>query len=111
MVDYSDTIFRDICTSSADRDLVYNLAASYFIDDTWAGENITKVAADYLQRNICIFMSTVSASPLIYEPVYLGFYEPGHHRAVVSCLGTLDNLPQFTIITSPSNITTSETGM
>ncbi len=57
----------------------------------WVGESVIVAAADYLQREIDVYIAAASVSPLVYSPhpeatqnspLRLAFYEPGHFRAV-----------------------------
>ncbi len=59
-------------------------------DKVWAGEDVVLAAADYLQRDIHVFIAAEQASPLVYStgvtalpPVCIAFTEPGHYQAVV----------------------------
>jgi hypothetical protein len=59
-------------------------------DKIWAGEDVILAAADYLQRDIHVFIAAEQASPLVYStgvtalpPVRIVFTEPGHYQAVV----------------------------
>jgi hypothetical protein len=92
MADHSDVIFADYCSSPDDRNFFCKLAATTFDDGVWVGENVIKAAAHFLQREIHVFIPSAAISPLSYKPgtilttlevVRLGFYEPGHYRAVV----------------------------
>ena len=65
-------------------------------DGNWVGENVILAMTDYLQRQICVFFASDTASPLTYslmasdtcgvvnDPIRIAFYEPGHFRAVAS---------------------------
>ena len=65
-------------------------------DGNWVGEDVILAMAEYLQRQICVFFASDTASPLIYsptasdtssvvnDPIRIAFYEPGHFRAVAS---------------------------
>ena len=65
-------------------------------DGNWVGEDVILAMADYLQRQICVFFASDTASPLTYSPpasdtcgvvndsIRIAFYEPGHFWAVAS---------------------------
>ena len=58
---------------------------------SWAGEDAIMATADYLKRNISIFVSSAIVSPIIYypsctcvgPPLRIAFYEPGHYVTVI----------------------------
>ena len=62
-------------------------------DGNYAGEEAILATAKYLQRSICVFMASDTASPLTYSPPvsvtttnggsnHIAFHEPGHYLAV-----------------------------
>ncbi len=62
------------------------------VDCSWVGEDAILATADYLKRNISIFLSSTIVSPITYypssctsvrPPVRVAFYEPEHYAAVV----------------------------
>ena len=65
------------------------------IGGNWVSKDVILAMADYLQRQICIFLASNTASPLTYsltaldtygvvnDPIRIAFYEPGHFWAVV----------------------------
>ena len=65
-------------------------------EGNWVGEDVILAMADYLQRQICVFFASDTASSLTYSPtafdtcsvvndlICIAFYEPGHFRAVAS---------------------------
>ena len=67
------------------------LRAEYIRQDgNWVGEDIIPVAAEYLKRDIHVFVAFANISPLVYSssssvlpPVVLAFYEPGHYKSVL----------------------------
>ncbi len=60
-------------------------------DRVWVTEDLIMAAAEYLHRNIHIYISAKQSSPLVYSPssgsnyesIFVAFYEPGHYMAVV----------------------------
>jgi hypothetical protein len=65
-------------------------ASAMMRDKVWAGEDVILAAADYLQRDIHVFIAAEQASPLVYSagvtvlpPVRIAFTEPGHYQAVL----------------------------
>ena len=57
----------------------------------WVGEDAILCAADFLKRDIHVYIAAERFSPVIYSPrststssdaIYIAFYEPGHYRAV-----------------------------
>jgi hypothetical protein len=81
---FGPSLSDDLC---AVRDCVNSLLTN----GSWAGEEAIVTAADYLQREIQIYTSFGTTSPLIYSPascapchppIALAFFEPGHYRLV-----------------------------
>jgi OTU-like cysteine protease len=74
-------------------------------DGRWVGEDVIICAADFLQRDINVYIAADSYSPIVYSPrsgtvtsdaLRIVFYEPGHYRAVkVKCKEktSLGNIP------------------
>ena len=68
-----------------------HLRADYISQDgNWVGEDIIPDAAEYLKRDIHVFVVFASISPLVYSssssvlpPVILAFYEPGQYKSVL----------------------------
>ena len=101
MSNHSNDIFADDCNSQANREVLHGLAASTYNDGTWAGEHVIKAAAHFLKRELKIFISATSTSPLSYKPVsvlttsapiQLGFYKTGHYHAAISATYSHQNL-------------------
>ena len=66
-------------------------------EGVWVGEDIIATAVDHVQRNIYVYMSTSSTSPLVYSlqtadsmlpQLRIAFYEPGHFKAVLNAAGS-----------------------
>ena len=82
------------------------LRAEYIRQDgNWVGEDIIPVAAEYLKRDIHVFVAFANISPLVYSssslvlsPVVLAFYEPGHYKSVLASTRQNDDaghIPRF----------------
>jgi OTU-like cysteine protease len=85
-------IFKKANITSADKESVLKSAHAINANGIWVGEDAILAAADYLKRDIHVFIAAVRASPLIYSPlttasdlspIKVAFYEPGHYRAVL----------------------------
>ena len=105
MVNTINFIFADICSSSEDWVLLPQLAESTYEYGLWAGENVIKASANFLQREIRVFISSEITSLLSYTPVsksyvsplLLGFYEPGYYKAIIEQHNTLPKMSSMTI--------------
>jgi OTU-like cysteine protease len=84
-------IFASAGVTSGDGEAARKCAESISKDGTWAAEDAILATADYLQRDIIIFVSPSKISPLTYtancispkqQPIAAAFYEPGHYRPV-----------------------------
>ena len=59
-------------------------------DCIWVGKDVILAAADYLRRDIFVYLAANDTSPQVYsprvmvpvEPHKIAFYEPGHFRVV-----------------------------
>ena len=69
MVNNINLIFADICSSAEDWVLFRQFAESTYEDDLWAGENLIKAAANFLQREIRVLLSSKITLPLSYTPM------------------------------------------
>lgn len=112
---YSSIIFADI-SSSANKAIFRQLAADTSTDGKWPGEDVIKATAYCLQREVHIYTASVS-SPFVYkpepppsttEPLRLGFYEPGHYRAIIklakNAARALDCHPLQTPVSTSSHL-------
>ena len=71
----------------------------YSREDVWAGQDVIASAADYLGKEIHIYMAADKIFPLIYSPssqisykspLRIVYFEPGHFRSVGSkCQGKI----------------------
>ena len=88
---------KESLSTSLTANDVHNYVSDISSDGVWVGEDIITTAANHLQRNICVYMSTSSTSPLVYSPqtaysmlppLRIAFYEPGHFKAVLNATGS-----------------------
>ena len=86
---------ESLSTSPTAND-VHKYVSDISSDGVWVEEDIIATAADHLQRNIYVYMSTSSTLPLVYCPqtadsmlpsLCIAFYEPGHFKAVLNATG------------------------
>ncbi len=85
-------------------------------DGVWAGEDVIVASADYLCRDIQVFLATDKSSPRTYCPttcisslpsLRIAYYEPGHYVPVFSMNGsTFDDI--FDSETPPSQTDTRD---
>ena len=74
----------------ADRAVLIRRAADIAKCCVWVTEDVIVAAADYLRRNINIYISATQSSPLVYPPstspvgdsLTIASYEPSHYMAV-----------------------------
>ena len=85
-------------------------------DGTWVGQDAILATADYLQRDVNIYVASSQFSPVFHPrvtckvtlpPINMAFYEPGHYMAV-SCMtqhttGTARNGVNKAAVDSPSS--------
>ena len=98
---------------SSDLASITKAAASILQPNSWASEVIVLVAADFLQRDIYVYIACESISHLVYSPtlyrptgspILLAFYEPGHYYDLVQSLSVISN-GQTAIVNLPVKIT------
>lgn len=98
-----ERIFVSAGVTSGDREAARKCAESISKDRTWAAEDAILATADYLQRDIIIFVSQIKRSPLTYtsnssslqqHPIMAAFYEPGHYRPVFEKLNEPSVMPE-----------------
>lgn len=86
----NNQIVYDASTSSQSEDFMKYIQ-KILTDGTWVGEDVIKASADFLNRDINVYVST-SKEPWVYKPaaisnnqtspVRVAFLEPGHYHAV-----------------------------
>ena len=88
LADFGNVIFTSACIVSLDSVSITKAADAIRQPCAWAGEDIALVAADFLQRDIHVYIASKPVSPLIYTPIRhrlpkklirLAFYKPGHY--------------------------------
>ncbi len=91
-------IFASVGANAYDNDAAHKCASAIRKDGAWAAEDAILATANFLQRDIIIYISTQQISPLIYnatifgpkqQPVKLAFYEPGHYCPVFDVYDTI----------------------
>ena len=82
-----------INTNSAVNQTLRHHIIDVSTNKVWVDEDVIVATADYLQRQIYIFVAASSASPLVYSLtkvlphcclIQLAYYEPGHYRAILN---------------------------
>ena len=100
LVKYGSIVFASVGFASSDLASITKAAASIRQPNTWAGEDIVLVVADFLQRDIYVYIDCESISPLVYSPTFyrptgpqilLAFYEPGHYCGLFQSLPAISN--------------------
>ena len=81
-----------IITNSAVNQTLRQHIIEVSTNKVWVGEDVIVATADYLQKQIYIFVAASSASPLVYSPtkvlphyclIQLAYYEPEHYQAIL----------------------------
>jgi OTU-like cysteine protease len=89
----ADSIFKSSCLSTEDVSALRSHVQPLLMDGEWVGEECLLAAADFLRREVHVFVSAVNISPIVYspaiepalhQPIALAFYEPGHYCSVSS---------------------------
>ena len=113
LVKHGSVIFASAGFASSDLASITKATASIRQTNKWAGEGIVLVAADFLQRDIQVYIAGESISPLVYSPtlyrpeghpILLTFYETGHYCDLVQSLLAISN-GQAAIVNLPVKIT------
>ena len=113
LVKHGSDIIASSGFASSDLASITKAAASIRQPNEWAGEDIVLVAADFLQRDIYVYIAREFISPHLYFPtlfrstgpsVQLAFYEPGHYCDLVQSLLAISN-GQAAIVNLPVKIT------
>ena len=91
MLANGNKIFAHNNSVTLDCNVVRKSANAIKVDGAWADEDAILATADYLGRNVSIYVSSVQMSPITYFPscnsstalpVRVAFYKPGHYAAV-----------------------------